>query len=174
MHGLDISIPGQANLLAQWCNIFRRFYEGWYFSFGAILAGINYDGSLQIYSVDDDGSRIEFKDYFATGSGGDGATTALDICWREGLDLGQAVDLAVQAIYYASTRDSGSSDPRIAVPSVAILDREKGIVLLPKDAVDTVIEEFLERKEEHSDREPPEIKLDDLTPRRRKKTRRKK
>jgi 20S proteasome alpha/beta subunit len=132
------------------------------------------DGTMQIFAVDDDGCRIEFKDFFATGSGGDGATTALDMAWRKGFDLGEAVDMAVQVIYYASTRDSGSSDPRIAIPSIAIIDREKGIVLLPKDAVETVLEEFLERKDESLDRPPPDIQLDDLEPKRRKRRRRKK
>jgi 20S proteasome alpha/beta subunit len=171
MHGLPISIPGQTRLLVEWCNIFRRFFEGYRFSFGSIIAGMNEDGSLQMFAVDDDGSRMEIKSYYATGSGGDSATTIFDKEWRlrlrGGMDLGLAVDLAVQAIYFAAMRDNGSSDPRIAVPSVSIIHPVMGIVTLPRDTVDHFSSEFLSRHDGEHNRPIPEVDPRTLKPRRR-------
>lgn len=132
-YGLPISVQGQAKLLSRWCHWFRRV-DGGDFSFGAILAGTNVEGDSHIISIEEDGSRIEFPDYFATGSGGDGATVLLDAHWKPHLEESAAVELAVEAVYHAAFRDSGSSDIRVATPTVALVKPE-GIVFLSEEAI---------------------------------------
>ncbi|HXV26737.1 MAG TPA: hypothetical protein VD862_01795 [Candidatus Paceibacterota bacterium] len=132
-YGLPISVQGQAKMLARWCNWYRRM-EGWDFSFGGILAGVNLDGATHIIAVEEDGSRIEFHDYFASGSGGDGATVLLDAHWKPGLTEEQAAGLAVEAVYHAAFRDSGSSDVRVATPTIAVVG-ETGVRFMPEELI---------------------------------------
>lgn len=132
-YGIPLSIQGQAKYTARLCNHIRRFLDGWDFSFGGILAGSSYDGSSHIYSIDEDGSRLDCPDYTASGSGGDNATMALDILWKRAgghsMSMERALQLAVEVMYRAADRDSGSSALQVIHPTVAVITGGVGMFL---------------------------------------------
>ena len=112
-----ISLEGQAKVLAKCC----QWYDSWapYFSFGAILAGVNRDASYRIIGVEEDASRMVSERYETMGSGGTPAKVTLDKGWAPDLDLVSAQRLAVEAIFHAANRDSGSSPLQVALPTLA-------------------------------------------------------
>lgn len=132
-HGVPISIHGQARALARWCNWYRAV--DWDFSFGGILAGSNADERTHIFAVDDGGSYIESRHFYADGSGGDGATIYLDVAWKPDLSFDRAVRLAVEAVYHSAKRDSGSSPLSVAVPTIALVFNAGGVMFVPEDDV---------------------------------------
>lgn len=132
-YGVPLSIQGQAKYAARLCNGIRRFLDGWEFSFGGILAGFSTDGTSAIYTIDEDGSRIESTDYVAMGSGGDNATVALDVLWKRAgghsMDMLRALQLAIEVMHRASDRDSGSSPSPVMHPTVSIISDGIGMFL---------------------------------------------
>lgn len=134
-----LTTDAQANYLAQCCRIWNYWY-GETFSLGVILAGVDEDGP-EMYQIDQDGCSLQFRDYVTFGSGGMRAEDTLDLVYEDGMPPDKALNVAMQAMFHAGYRDSGSSDARVATPSVATVTLESGVTFLP----DSVIEDALDR-----------------------------
>jgi proteasome beta subunit len=65
----------------------------------------------RIFYYDATGGRWEEDDYHATGSGGRPARSSLKKRWRTGLDRGEALDVAVEALVDASQEDAATGGP---------------------------------------------------------------
>jgi proteasome beta subunit len=84
-------------------------------------------GDGRIFYYDGTGGRWEEEDFHATGSGGRPAKSSLKKRWRPGLDRGDAVRVAVEALVDASQEDvaTGGPDPvRGIYPRVVVVTSE--------------------------------------------------
>ena len=78
----------------------------------------------RIFYYDATGGRWEEDDYHATGSGGRPARSSLKKRWRPGLDRGEALEVAVEALVDASQEDAatGGPDPTRGIfPTVVVV-----------------------------------------------------
>ncbi len=81
----------------------------------------------RIFYYDATGGRWEEDDYHATGSGGRPAKSSLKKRWRPGLDRGEALEVAVEALVDASQEDAatGGPDPTRGIfPTVVVVTAE--------------------------------------------------
>jgi proteasome beta subunit len=81
----------------------------------------------RIYYYDATGGRWEEDDYHATGSGGRPARSSLKKRWRPGLDRGEALEVAVEALVDASQEDAatGGPDPTRGIfPTIVVVTAE--------------------------------------------------
>lgn len=118
---LPLSIYAQAKFIAAWCRWLALFtYD---FQFGALITGMDPDGSFKLYEVAEDGSQIRFDHYQASGSGGYEAVVILDKQYKPDMDEKAAQRLAVEAIFHAANRDSGSSPIQVALPTIATITK---------------------------------------------------
>ena len=81
----------------------------------------------RIFYYDATGGRWEEDDYHATGSGGRPARSSLKKRWRPGLDRGEALQVAVEALVDASQEDvaTGGPDPTRGIfPTVVVVTAE--------------------------------------------------
>ena len=81
----------------------------------------------RIFYYDATGGRWEEDDYHATGSGGRPARSSLKKRWRPGLDRGEALEVAVEALVDASQEDAatGGPDPTRGIfPTVVVVTSE--------------------------------------------------
>ncbi len=122
--GFPLSIPGQARFLANFC---REYRESSYLDLGVdiILSGRDWDETFYIYSIEEDGSALAFKNYYVSGSGTYNARTILDSQWEPKLSFKDALHLAMEAQYQAGLRDSGTSHLAIATPNVVIITEKE-------------------------------------------------
>ncbi len=137
VEGLTLSLEGKANQLAQMVRAnLPMAMEG----LGVVPLFAGYDTRRRlgrIFSYDLTGGRYEELEFHATGSGGQDARTTVKLGYRDGLSLGEAVELAVKALFQAADEDSatGGPDPvRGIYPVVAVVDQE-GYRRLPDDEV---------------------------------------
>lgn len=143
-----LTMDAQANHLAMLC----RWWNYWYgenFSLSTILAGVDAYGT-DIYEIDQDGSTLVRRDYTATGSGGFRAEDQLDARYEDDLSLSRALEVAMHAMYHAGLRDSGSSPPIIATPSVATMNLRSGVRFLPDETVERALGRVLLTKRDVS------------------------
>ena len=76
---------------------------------GALIAGINEDGSFELYSIDPAGSISKIKDYDANwGSGMTYVLGLLERQYRENMTVKEGVELAIEALKSSTQRDVGS------------------------------------------------------------------
>ncbi|MCU0310408.1 MAG: proteasome subunit beta [Acidimicrobiales bacterium] len=124
VEGSALSLEGKANQLGQ-------MVRG---NLGAAMQGLavvplfaGYDvrrGMGRLFQYDVTGGRYEESNFAATGSGSLHAGTVVKIGFREGLDRGQALDLAVTALFQAADDDSATGGPDLVrgiYPSVATI-----------------------------------------------------
>lgn len=81
----------------------------------------------RIFYYDATGGRWEEDDYHSTGSGGRPARSSLKKRWRPGLDRGEALEVAVEALVDASQEDAatGGPDPTRGIfPTVVVVTAE--------------------------------------------------
>ncbi|HEY3213882.1 MAG TPA: proteasome subunit beta [Actinomycetota bacterium] len=81
----------------------------------------------RIFYYDATGGRWEEDDFHATGSGGRPARSSLKKRWRPGLDRGEALEVAVEALVDASQEDAatGGPDPTRGIfPTVVVVTAE--------------------------------------------------
>ena len=81
----------------------------------------------RIFYYDATGGRWEEDDYHSTGSGGRPARSSLKKRWRPGLDRGEALEVAVEALVDASQEDAatGGPDPNRGIfPTVIVVTAE--------------------------------------------------
>jgi proteasome beta subunit len=78
----------------------------------------------RVFSYDVTGGKYEEADYQTNGSGGIHARNWIKAAWREGMDRGDAVDLALRALFAAADEDTATGGPdviRRIFPTVAVI-----------------------------------------------------
>ena len=76
---------------------------------GTILAGVNEDGSTELYSIEPAGSVMQIKDYDANfGSGMPYVLGLLERQYKEDMSVADGIELAKEAIKSSTQRDTGS------------------------------------------------------------------
>jgi proteasome beta subunit len=140
-----LSVGGQANFLSQILSYHWMYFGCGVLDVGSILAGYDQDGSFHIYHISDDGSYIAFDKYFADGSGGNEAITVLDLKWKENLTFRRALRVAIEAVCQSGSRDSGTSDIRIATPNAAIIT-SCGFAFVDEELIKKVCEDVIEKR----------------------------
>jgi proteasome alpha subunit len=82
----------------------------------------------QLYRLTFDGSVGDEHGFVAMGGSAEAISEKLRERWTEGLDLGDALRLAVELLGSAPEAGNGSEEPRVLTPAqleVAVLDRER-------------------------------------------------
>jgi len=76
---------------------------------GALIGGVNTDGSTELYTIDPAGSIHKVEDYDANfGSGMQYVLGFLERQYKEGISVEEGVKLAVEAVKSSTQRDTGS------------------------------------------------------------------
>ncbi|MGH9075444.1 MAG: proteasome subunit beta [Acidimicrobiales bacterium] len=127
VEGLPLSLEGKANQLSQMVRS----------NFGMALQGLvvvplfaGWDTRRRtgrIFTYDVTGGPYEEADHNATGSGGQDARTTIKLGWHEQMAAGEAIELAIQALYEAADEDSATGGPDIVrgiYPTVATIGPE--------------------------------------------------
>ena len=84
-------------------------------------------GVGRLYQYDVTGGRYEEAAYAATGSGSLFAGTVVKLGYRDGMERGDAVDLALSALFQAADQDSATGGPDLVrgiFPIVATITAE--------------------------------------------------
>ena len=102
-----------------------------------ILAGYDEEGP-SLFILHPDGSKLEEKKFFSTGSGSPMAFGVLEALFKEGLSINECKKIAVRAVKAAVERDIGSGGKGI---DVAVVDKD-GFRLLEKLEVSKIIEKL--------------------------------
>lgn len=135
------SLEGQARFASRLCA--EAAWDRFTWGFEAILAGRDHDGSYRIILLEEDGGRIPYTKFYATGSGWTVAKTVLWRGWKEGMTRQEGVRLGAEALVYAGLMDNGTSDFRSGVvPSLAVV-AEQGFSWVPLDEVSAAAQEVL-------------------------------
>jgi proteasome beta subunit len=124
VEGSALSLEGKANQLGQ-------MVRG---NLGAAMQGLavvplfaGYDlgrGAGRLFQYDVTGGRYEESNYASTGSGSLHAGTVVKLGFREGLERGDALDLAIRALFTAADDDSATGGPDLVrgiYPTVATI-----------------------------------------------------
>lgn len=79
------------------------------FTVGSLVAGVNEDGTTELYSIDPAGGANKVDDYDANfGSGMPFVLGLLERQYKKGMSVKDAIDLATEAIKSSTQRDTGS------------------------------------------------------------------
>ncbi len=126
VEGVNLSLEGKANQLSQMirANLTMAMQ-------GLVVMPLFAGWDLQrrvgrIFTYDVTGGRYEEVAYHAIGSGGKDARTTIKLGIKEGMSRGDAVSLAISALYEAADEDSATGGPdliRGIYPIVATVDR---------------------------------------------------
>ena len=100
-----------------------------------ILAGYDESGP-NLFILHPDGSRLEEKKFFATGSGSPMAFGVLETLFKEGLPVDECKKIAIKAVKSAIERDIASGGKGI---DVGVVDKD-GFKMLSKSEVERIIE----------------------------------
>jgi proteasome beta subunit len=139
--GDRLSLEGKANRLAQMIRAnFPLAMQGLVVVplFGGYDEGRN-EGRLFYY--DATGGRWEEEDYQATGSGAQPAKNSLKKRWRPGLDHGEAMRVAVEALIDAAEDDVATGGPDLArriFPVIVTVTSEGATESSDEDVADAV------------------------------------
>jgi proteasome beta subunit len=149
IEGTLLSLEGKANRLASMIRAnLAMAMQG--LSVVPLFAGYDLDrGQGRIFSYGVTGGCYEEKDHHSVGSGSLFARGALKKMWRPGLDVDEAVAVAVEAIYDAADDDSATGGPDLSRriwPTLAVVD-EAGARFLPDDDLRGVVEQVLARRD---------------------------
>jgi len=128
--GRRISVNAAATLLA---NI---MYGGRWFPYlvQIILAGYD-DKGPQLFILHPDGSKLEEKKFFSTGSGSPMAFGVLEVLYKDGLTVEEGKQIAVKAVKAAIERDIASGGKGI---DVAVIDKN-GFRMLNEEEVQKML-----------------------------------
>jgi proteasome beta subunit len=111
VEGVALSLEGKANQLAQMVRTnLGMAMQG----FVVVPLFCGYDtsrGEGRIFDYDAAGGRYEEADYQAMGSGGTYAKTTIRLGYRDGLPIGDAIELAILSLYEAADADSATGGP---------------------------------------------------------------
>jgi len=100
-----------------------------------IMAGYD-DKGPSLFILHPDGSRLEEKKFFSTGSGSPIAFGVLETLFKKGLSVDEGKKVAIRSVKAAVERDIASGGVGI---DVAVID-SKGFKMLTKQEVDKIIE----------------------------------
>jgi proteasome beta subunit len=124
VEGTALSLDGKANQLSQ---MVRNHLPAAMQGLAVVPLFAGYDTRRQtgrLFQYDVTGGRYEESNHAATGSGSLHAGTVVKLGWREGLDRGQAVDLAISALFQAADEDSATGGPDLVrgiYPTIATI-----------------------------------------------------
>ncbi|MCU1490893.1 MAG: Proteasome endopeptidase complex [Acidimicrobiaceae bacterium] len=149
VEGALLSLEGKANQLSQMVRSHLPMaMQG--LAVVPLFAGWDLRRQLgRIFTYDVTGGRYEEADFHATGSGGRDAKTTIKLGYREGLARGEAVELAVRALYEAADEDAatGGPDPlRGIYPIVATVGAD-GFTRVPEEELAERFRAVLARRE---------------------------
>ncbi len=130
-----ITVSGAATLLANILYGGRWSFFPYYVQI--ILAGYDSKGPA-MFVLHPDGSKLEEKKYFSTGSGSPMAFGVLEDGYKEGMTTKEAIELAVRAVRAAVERDIASGGKGI---DVAVITKE-GFKRLSKEEVDKILQKL--------------------------------
>ena len=127
IEGAQLSLDGKANRLAALLrNNLGMAMQG--LAVVPLFAGYDYDADAgRIFSYDVTGGRYEEHRHHGVGSGSLFARGSLKKLWREGLDVTDAITVAVEALYDAADDDSATGGPDLArgiLPVVVVVDSD--------------------------------------------------
>jgi len=148
VEGVTLSLEGKANQLAQ---MVRQHLPMAMQGLAVVPLFAGYDQRREIgriFTYDVTGGHYEESDFQATGSGGRDARTTVKLGWREGLSRGEAVELAIQALYEAADEDAATGGPDLVrgiYPLVAVVTAE-GYAQVEESEVAERFAELIERK----------------------------
>jgi proteasome beta subunit len=150
VEGVTLSLEGKANQLAQMVRTHLPMaMQG--FIIVPLFCGFDLAKNTgRIYTYDPTGGHYEETDFQATGSGGRDARTTIKLGYRENLDVDEAVELAVLALYEAADADSATGGPdmvRGIYPLVACVSNQ-GYQRIDDADVARRFEEAIERRRE--------------------------
>jgi proteasome beta subunit len=150
VEGDRLSLEGKANRLAQMIRSnFPMALQG--LVVVPLFAGFDErKGEGRLFRYDVTGGRWEEADYHSTGSGSLHARGTMKKRWRAGLSRGEAVRVAVEALYDASQEDVATGGPnplRGIYPTVKVITAE-GVGVVPEDEVSAAFEAIVEATRE--------------------------
>jgi proteasome beta subunit len=127
VEGSALSLEGKANQLAGMVRSnLGMAMQG--FVVVPLFAGYDLRRNVgRIYTYDATGGRYEETDFHADGSGGRDARTTVKLGWRDGMGRGEAIELAVRALWQAADEDSATGGPdavRGIYPTIATITRD--------------------------------------------------
>ena len=111
VEGAHLSLEGKANQLGQ---MVRNHLPAAMQGLAVVPLFAGYDTRRQVgrlFQYDVTGGRYEESDYASTGSGSLHAGTVVKLGYREGLDRGTVLDLALSALFQAADEDSATGGP---------------------------------------------------------------
>jgi len=113
VEGAHLSLEGKANQLSAMVrNHLPAAMQG--LAVVPIFAGYDIRRAVgRLFQYDVTGGRYEESDYASTGSGSLHAGTVVKLGYREALDRGVALDLALSALFQASDEDSATGAPDV-------------------------------------------------------------
>jgi proteasome beta subunit len=127
VEGVELSLEGKANQLSLMVrNNLPAAMQG--LVVVPVFAG--YDlrrGTGRLFQYDVTGGRYEESDFATTGSGRLHAGTVVKLGYREGIERGEAVDLAISALFQAADEDSATGGPDLVrgiFPTMAAITAE--------------------------------------------------
>ncbi|MEM4524636.1 MAG: archaeal proteasome endopeptidase complex subunit beta [Archaeoglobaceae archaeon] len=126
------SVRAIATLTSNLLNSYR-FYP---YIVQLLIGGLDSEGA-KIFSIDPIGGAIEEKDIVATGSGSLTAYGVLEDRYSPELNINEAVELAIRAVFSAMKRDSASGD---GIDVVRITEKE--YYQLKPEEIDLIISKF--------------------------------
>jgi proteasome beta subunit len=124
VEGMALSLEGKANQLG---NMIRGNLPMAMQGLAVLPLYAGYDVRRRmgrIFNYDLTGGRYEETDYHATGSGGRDARTTMKLGFREGMPRGEAIELAISALYEAADEDAATGGPDVVrgiYPTVATI-----------------------------------------------------
>ena len=126
VEGVNLSLEGKANQLSQMIRSnLTMAMQG--LVIVPLFAGWDLNRKIgRIFTYDVTGGRYEEVAYHSIGSGGKDARTTIKLGIKEGMSRGEAVALAISALYEAADEDSATGGPdliRGIYPIVATVDR---------------------------------------------------
>ncbi|HZR13384.1 MAG TPA: proteasome subunit beta [Acidimicrobiia bacterium] len=150
VEGEPLSLEGKANQLGQ---LVRANLPAAMQGFAVVPLFAGFDERRQrgrVYSFDVTGGKYEELDYQANGSGSVHARNWIKAGWRDGMDQGATVALALRALFAAADEDVATGGPdlvRRIFPTVAVIDGD-GFHLLDDDDVAQRAQEEIGGREE--------------------------
>jgi len=111
VEGAELSLEGKANQLGA---MVRSNLPAAMQGLGVVPLFAGYDlrrRAGRLFEYDVTGGRYEESQFAASGSGSLHAGTVIKLGFREGLDRGEAIDLAIRALFEAADEDSATGGP---------------------------------------------------------------
>ena len=124
LEGGQLSLEGKANQLSQ---MVRSHLPAAMQGMAVVPLFAGYDVRRQqgrLFQYDVTGGRYEEHDFGTTGSGSLHAGTVVKLGYRQNLDRGNTIDLAIQALFQAADEDSATGGPDLVrgiYPTVATI-----------------------------------------------------